>query len=61
MLFAAITDVIETVGYVLVGAFLYFVWPPLVLLGAGLLLIAYVYRRPDSEAPAVPPELQAGD
>jgi hypothetical protein len=36
---------IETAGFGLVLGFLWFVWPPLVLLGAGLLLIAHANTR----------------
>lgn len=35
----------EFVGFSLVLGFLWFVWPPLVLLGAGLLLVAYANTR----------------
>ncbi len=35
----------EVVGFLLVLAFLFFVWPPLVLLGAGVLLVAYANVR----------------
>lgn len=38
-------DVVETIGYALVVAFLYAVWPPLALLGAGLLLVAWANIR----------------
>lgn len=35
----------ELAGFALVLGFLWFVWPPLVLLGAGLLLVAYANTR----------------
>jgi fatty acid desaturase len=35
----------ELAGFGLVLAFLWFVWPPLVLLGAGILLVAYANTR----------------
>lgn len=38
-------NLIETVGYVLLVAFLWFVWPPLVLLGAGVLLVVLANVR----------------
>lgn len=34
-----LNNVIEAVGYLLLVAFLWFVWPPLVLVGAGALLV----------------------
>lgn len=36
---------IEVAGFGLMLGFLWFVWPPLVLLGAGLLLVAYANTR----------------
>lgn len=38
-------DVTELVGFGLVLGFLWFLWPPLVLLGAGVLLIARANTR----------------
>lgn len=38
-------DFIEAVGFALVVGFLWFVWPPLVLLGAGLLLVLWANTR----------------
>lgn len=35
----------EVAGFALVLGFLYFVWPPLVLLGAGLVLITFANTR----------------
>lgn len=35
----------EAVGYALIVAFLYMVWPPLALLGAGVLLVAWANIR----------------
>jgi hypothetical protein len=35
----------EVAGFGLILGFLWFVWPPLVLLGAGLLLVAYANTR----------------
>lgn len=35
----------ELVGYALIVAFLYFLWPPLALLGAGVLLVAWANVR----------------
>ena len=40
-----LNNVIETAGFALAIAFLWFVWPPLVLLGAGLLLVAHANTR----------------
>jgi hypothetical protein len=40
-----VDSVIEALGFGLVLSFLWFVWPPLVLLGAGLLLIAHANTR----------------
>lgn len=39
------SNFIEAAGYALIVAFLYAVWPPLALLGAGLLLVAYANVR----------------
>ena len=39
------STVLETTGFALVLGFLWFVWPPLVLLGAGVLLIAHANTR----------------
>jgi hypothetical protein len=36
---SAVNNLLELAGYGLVIAFLWFVWPPLVLLGAGVLLV----------------------
>ena len=38
-------DVTELIGYGLILGFLWFVWPPLVLLGAGALLILWANTR----------------
>lgn len=38
----------ELAGFGLILGFLWFVWPPLVLLGAGLLLVAYANTRTHS-------------
>lgn len=38
----------ETAGFGLILGFLWFVWPPLVLLGAGVLLVAYANTRSSS-------------
>jgi hypothetical protein len=38
----------EVAGFGLILGFLWFVWPPLVLLGAGLLLVAYANTRSKS-------------
>ena len=38
-------DVTELIGYGLILGFLWFVWPPLVLLGAGALLILRANTR----------------
>lgn len=35
----------ETIGYALIVAFLYMCWPPLALLGAGVLLVAWANVR----------------
>lgn len=39
-----VTNLLELVGVVCVAAFLYFVWPPLVLLGVGTALIVGASR-----------------
>lgn len=36
---------VETTGFALMLGFLWFVWPPLVLLGAGVLLVAWANTR----------------
>ncbi|MDR7278926.1 hypothetical protein [Catenuloplanes atrovinosus] len=41
-----LNDAAELVGYGLLLGFLWFVWPPLVLLGAGLLLVLWANTRP---------------
>ena len=38
-------DLLEALGFLLVLAFLWFVWPPLVLLGAGILLVVGANTR----------------
>lgn len=38
----------EALGYALVIGFLWFVWPPLVLLGAGVLLVVWANVRKPS-------------
>lgn len=38
-------DSVEAAGFALVLAFLWFCWPPLVLLGAGVLLVAWANTR----------------
>jgi hypothetical protein len=38
----------EVAGFGLILGFLWFVWPPLVLLGAGLLLVMYANTRTKS-------------
>jgi hypothetical protein len=40
-----VDDFLEFAGFVLVIGFLWFVWPPLVLLGAGLLLVMRANTR----------------
>lgn len=47
-----VSNLLELVGYALILAFLWFVWPPLVLLGAGVLLVLWANARairPDRE------------
>lgn len=39
------TNTAETLGYALILAFLWFIWPPLVLLGAGALLVTWANTR----------------
>ncbi|AIJ26369.1 hypothetical protein [Amycolatopsis methanolica] len=41
-----LSNLVEAVGYALVVAFLYLLWPPLALLGAGLLLVVWANLRP---------------
>lgn len=54
-------DLIELVGFALIATFAWFVWPPLVLLVAGLLLVllanvrALRARRPDAQATRLRP------
>lgn len=38
-------NLVETIGFGLVLAFLWFVWPPLALLGAGVLLVLWANTR----------------
>lgn len=40
-----LNNLTEAVGYALLVAFLYFVWPPLALLGAGVLLVVMANVR----------------
>jgi hypothetical protein len=40
-----VNNLAETAGYLMIVAFLYFMWPPLALLGAGLLLVAWANVR----------------
>lgn len=40
----------EAVGYALIVAFLYAVWPPLALLGAGVLLVVWANVRASRSA-----------
>lgn len=48
-----VSNLAELVGYALILAFLYFVWPPLVLLGAGVLLVFWAnVRRSDGKTAA---------
>lgn len=42
------TNLAELVGFGLILGFLWFIWPPLVLLGAGLLLVAWANTRRSS-------------
>jgi hypothetical protein len=41
-----VSSALELVGFALVLGFLWFVWPPLVLLGAGVLLVLAANARP---------------
>lgn len=43
-----LNNVAEALGFGLILGFLWFVWPPLVLLGAGLLLVAWANTRTSS-------------
>lgn len=52
-------DVVEKLGFGLIVAFLWFVWPPLVLLGAGVLLIVWANVRASRRVGA-PSRLRAG-
>jgi hypothetical protein len=40
-----VTNVVEVVGFALILWFLYMLWPPATVLGAGLLLIAWANVR----------------
>lgn len=40
-----VNDLLELLGLILVVAFLWFVWPPLVLLGSGLLIVVWANVR----------------
>lgn len=40
-----VSNLAELAGYALVVAFLWFIWPPLVLLGSGLLLVLWANVR----------------
>lgn len=40
-----VSNLIEFVGYALIVAFLWFIWPPLALLGAGILLVMWANTR----------------
>ena len=40
-----VNNLAEAVGYALIVAFLYAVWPPLALLGAGVLLVVWANAR----------------
>ena len=53
-------DLIELVGYALIATFAWFVWPPAVLLVAGLLLVlmANVRAIRRNRVPAPPPQLR---
>lgn len=42
-----VNNILEGIGYALVIAFLYLVWTPLALLGAGVLLVIYANVRPE--------------
>jgi hypothetical protein len=41
-----VSTAVELVGFGLVLVFLWFVWPPLVLLGTGVLLVLLANARP---------------
>lgn len=48
-----ISNALEFIGYALIIAFLYLVWAPLALLGAGVLLVIYAnVRSNDGKAAA---------
>lgn len=54
-----LNDLIELVGFVCLAAFAWFVWPPLVLLVAGLLLVLLANVRAVRSRRAVdPPNLR---
>lgn len=54
-----VNDLIELVGYALIAAFAWFVWPPLVLLVAGVLLVLLAnVRAIRGRAAAKPPPLR---
>lgn len=54
-----VNDLIELVGYALIAVFAWFVWPPLVLLVTGLLLILMANVRAIRSRRAVdPPNLR---
>lgn len=40
-----VSNLVELVGYGLIVAFLWFVWPPLALLGGGVLLVLWANVR----------------
>ena len=40
-----VSNVVEFIGYALIVAFLYILWPPLALLGAGILLVLWANVR----------------
>jgi hypothetical protein len=40
-----VSNLIEAAGFALILAFLYLCWPPLAVLGAGLLLVAWANTR----------------
>jgi hypothetical protein len=40
-----VNNALEALGYALIVSFLWFVWPPLVLIGAGLLLVMWANAR----------------
>lgn len=45
-------NLLEAAGYALIVAFLWFVWPPLALLGAGVLLVVVANVRANRPASA---------